>query len=406
MNHTVRFSILCKCSMVKERKMLNSNNMTVYSLITTEILTVRKTTFKIFNHLITKRSSKSFRTSLITHSLVEIFHKTFTSHKNYFHRTSIGIFIENITNCAFNLIQSKNFTISIIVRLTTDLHHTSSMRNRLSIIRIDKKNFSILITIIFSKPQTLFIHNTKLNIVLTHFFINPKIGSTATFSLKLISNNNIRNITCNFFRITMELKLRSHLTRTHNITPITFRIRFTNGRSSHRPIFTYSKIAKIDISIRIGSCKLKTINKTTMRAFSTIFHNTNLSMTIRSNQTILFNKPMSSKLNFKNSTTFTRSSITCVKPKNVIVKFHTTHSFPSPLNRIYIFNTSSTLTLCKESKRKSIIVHTISVCKSIIYFLRFRQHKMSNGFLIRITTVIIITTRYFSKFIHTYKSLN
>ena len=278
------------------------------------------------------------------------------------------------------------------------------MRNRLTIIRVNKKNFTILITVIFSKPQTLFIHNTKLNIMLTHFFVNPKIGSTTILSLKFISYNNIRNVTSNFFRITMKLKLRSHLTRTHNITTITLRIRFRNGRSSHRPILTNFKILRINISVRIRSSKFKTIKETTMRSFTKIFHNTNLSMTIRSNKTILFNKPVSSKFYVKHSTTLTRSSISCVKPKNIIIELHTTHSLPSPLNSRNVFNTSITLTLSKECKRETVVVHTISISQSIINFLWLGQHKMSNGFFIRITTVIIITTRYFSKFIHTYKS--
>ena len=170
----------------------------------------------------------------------------------------------------------------------------------------------------------------------------------------------------------MELKLTCHLTRTHNITSITFRIRFTNGRSSHRPIFTYSKIVRVNKSIRIRSSKFKTIKETTMSTLTKVFHNTNLSNTIRSNQTILFNKPMSSKFNIEHSTTLTRSSIRSVKPKNIIIELHTTHSLPSPLNSLNIFNTSSSLPFSKECKREPIIIHTISVCQSIIKFLRFR----------------------------------
>ena len=139
-----------------------------------------------------------------------------------------------------------------------------------------------------------------------------------------------------------------------------------------------------------------------MRAFTKILHNTNLRNTIRSNKTILFNKPMSSKFNIKHSSTFTRSSISCVKIKNIIIELHTTHSLPSPLNCLNILNTSTSLSFSKECKRKTIIIHTISVRQSIINFLRFSKHKMSYGFFIGITTIIIITTRYFSKFIHTY----
>ena len=276
------------------------------------------------------------------------------------------------------------------------------MRNWLTIVWVNKKNFTILITVIFCNPQTLFIHNTTSNIMLTHLLINPKVSSTTTLSLKLISYNNIRNVTCNFLRITVELKLTSHLTRTHNVTSITLRIRFTDSRSSHRPILTNSKIRRIYINIRIRSSKFKTIKITTVRTFTKILHNTNLRYTIRSNKTILLNKPMSSKLYIKHSTTLTWCSISCIKVNNIIIELHTTHSLPSPLNSFNVFNTSTTLTFSKECQRKSIIIHTISIGESIINFLWLRQHKMSNGFLIRITTVIVITTRYFSKFIHTY----
>ena len=230
--------------------------MTIYSLITTEIFTIRKTTFKVLNHLVTKRSSKTFCTSIITDSHIKILWESLTTSKNYFHRTCISILVENITNSTLNLIQSKNFTISIIVRFTTNLLHTSSMRNRLTIIRINQMNFAINISVVFSKPKTLFIHNTTLNIMLTHFFINPKICSTTILSLKFISYNNIRNVTCNFLRITVELKLTLHLTRTHYIRTITLRVTFTNCRSSHRPILTSFKIIKINISIRIRISKL------------------------------------------------------------------------------------------------------------------------------------------------------
>ena len=180
--------------------------------------------------------------------------------------------------------------------------------------------------------------------MLTHLFINPKVSSTTTLSLKLISYNNIRNITCNFLRITVELKLTSHLTRTHNVTSITLRIRFTDSRSSHRPILTNCKVRRIYINIRIRSSKLKTIKITTMRTFTKVFHNTNLSNAIRSNKTILFNKPVSLKFNLKHSTTLTRSCISSVKIKYKVIKLHTSHSLPSPLNCSNINYTSTTLT--------------------------------------------------------------
>ena len=137
-----------------------------------------------------------------------------------------------------------------------------------------------------------------------------------------------------------------------------------------------------------------------MRTFAKVFHNTNLSNTIRSNKTILFNKPVSLKLNIKHSTTLTRSCIRCIKIKYKVIKLHTTHSLPSPLNSSNIYYTSTTLTFSQKCQRKPIIVHTISISKNIVNFLWFRKHKMSNGFFIRITTVIIISTRYFSKFVH------
>ena len=133
-----------------------------------------------------------------------------------------------------------------------------------------------------------------------------------------------------------------------------------------------------------------------------ILHNTNMSTTIRSHKTILFNQPMSSKFNFKHTTTFTRSSISRIEEDNIIIKLHTTHSLPSPSFSTNISNTSTTLTFCKKSKRKSIIIHTKSIGESLINFLRLSKHKMSNGFFIGITTVIIITTRNFSKFVHRF----
>ena len=205
-------------------------------------------------------------------------------------------------------------------------------------------NFTINVTVIFSKPKTLFVHNTTLNIMLTHFLINPKISSTTTLSFKLVSYNNIRNVTSNFLRITVELKLTLHLTRTHYIRTITLRVTFTNCRSSHRPILTRLKIFRINISIRIRISQLKTIKITTMRTFTKVFHNTNLSNAIRSNKTILFNKPVGLKLNIKHSTTLTRSCISSVKIKYKVIKLHTSHSLPSPLNCSNINYTSITLT--------------------------------------------------------------
>ena len=91
-----------------------------------------------------------------------------------------------------------NFTVTLNDNFTANFNHTSCMRNRLSVIWVNKRNFTILSTVIFSNPHTLFIHYTNLNIMLTHFFINPKIGSTTTLSLKFVSYNSIANITSNF----------------------------------------------------------------------------------------------------------------------------------------------------------------------------------------------------------------
>ena len=211
--------------------------MTINCLITTEIISIRKTTIEVVNHLITKRSSKTLTLSIRTNSIIEIIHETFTTSKYYFHLTSISILIKNITNTTFNLMKSKELTISFIVCFITNLNHTGSMRNRITILRISKNYFTILITIILSKPKTL--------------FINPKISCTTTLSLKFVTYYSIRKITTNLFRITMEFKLTCHLTWTHNITTITITERLTNSRSSHRPIFTNSKKININISIRI-----------------------------------------------------------------------------------------------------------------------------------------------------------
>ena len=373
MNHTIRLSVLSKCSLIKKWKMLHSNYMTINSFILTEVFTIRKTITWSLNHLVTKRSYKSLRTSIITNSTVKVLHKSFTSTKNNFHRTSISILIKNITYSTLKLIKSKLFTISIIVTLTANLFHTCCMRNWLSIIRVNKSNFTIHSLIILSKPKTLLVHNTTLNVKLTHFLINPKVSSTTTLSLKLISNYSVTNITSNLFRVTVELKLRSHLTRSHNITTITLRITLRNSRSSQRPISTNFQIVSRNISIWIRSCKTKTIKITTIWSFTKVFHNTNLSNTIRSNQTILLNKPMSLKLNIKHYTTL--SNITCCSTsKNLVIKLHTTHSLPCPINSINIYYTSWTLTFSKECQRKSIIIHTISIGESRVNLSRFSKH--------------------------------
>ena len=201
--------------------MLESNHMTINSLILTEVITIRKTTLRFSNHLVTKRSNKTIITSIILNSTVKVFNETFTTSKNYIHITGISIAVKNITNSTIQLIKSKFLSISIIVTFTTNLLHTSSMWNRLTIVFINKSNLTVYSLIIFCKPKTLFIHNTLLKLKLAHFLIHPKISSTTTTSLKLISNNSITNITSNLFTITMELKLRSHLTRSHSISTIT-----------------------------------------------------------------------------------------------------------------------------------------------------------------------------------------
>ena len=134
------------------------------------------------------------------------------------------------------------------------------MRNWLTVISIFKTNFTIYVTVIFGKPKSFLIHNTHCKVKLTHFLINPKFRRTAFSILKLILSNYISKITCNFFRISMELKLRSHLTIRHRIASITFRIRFTNSRSTHRPIHSWFKEIRIYISFWIRSCKFKDIS--------------------------------------------------------------------------------------------------------------------------------------------------
>jgi multidrug efflux pump subunit AcrB len=113
-------------------------------------------------------------------------------------------------------------------------------------------------------------------------------------------------------------------------------------------------------------------------------------------------EPMSGKFYFKHSTTFTRSSVSGVEIKNIIIKLSTTHSLPSPLYSININCTNSTLTFCQECKRETVIVITKSIGQNVVNFRSFSNSKISNGFLIRVTTVIIITTRYFSKLVHNF----
>ena len=141
------------------------------------------------------------------------------------------------------------------------------MRNRFSIISIFKSNLTINVPIVFCKPQPLFIHHTHHQVELAHFLINPKIRSTTLFSLKFILSNNISKITSYFFRITLELKLTSHTTRPHNITPVTFRIRLRNCRSRHTPIHSFSKPTRIYKSLWIRRSKFKQIS-ITIRRFS------------------------------------------------------------------------------------------------------------------------------------------
>ena len=256
MNHTILLSCFSNSTLIEERTMLCGNSMTINSLILTEVSTILKIATHTLNFFITKRSKESIFFSIHFHRLIEIFQETFTTHKNNVHSASISITVNNIANSTLNLIYRKIFTISIVVRLTTNLKHTRSMRNRLTIITVFQKNFTVSITVILCHPQTFLIHNTHIQMELTHLFVNPKFRSTSTLCLKLIFGNNISKITSNFLRITLELKLTLHLTRPHRITSITLRIRFRNSRSRHTPILSLSQHFRVNKSIRIGRSKL------------------------------------------------------------------------------------------------------------------------------------------------------
>ena len=356
------------------------------------------------NLFLTKRSKESTILSITFHSIVEILHETFTSHKNNFHRASISIAVKNIIDNPLKLTNSQILTISIIVRLTTNLQHTRSMRNRFAIIPILKGNLTISIAIILGNPKTLLIHYTHSKIELTHLFINPKIRSTAISILKLILRNNVSKITSNLLRITMELKLRSHLTRSHRIAPVTLRIRLTNSRSTHTPILTFSKHFRVNKSIRIRIGQLNKIS-ITIRRLSQVFLNTKLSLTIRTNKTILLNKPVTSSMNLKFSTTKTRLSISCIKVRNKVSKLHTTHRTPSPLNSSNVINTRTSLTLCHKRQRKAVIVHTIIISQKSINFNRFLKLKISNTLFIRVSSILIQTLLKNTHFVHNLQLL-
>ena len=227
MNLSISLSSFGNSSLIEERTMFNGNNMPVRSNVFIEILTVSKTIAVIHNLLFTERSNETLAHSFVLNSILEVLDKTLTSHKNNLHCTIIGIFVKNVTDSSFQLRQRQELTVSIKVTFTANLKHTSSTINRFTVIAVFKFNSTVRKSVIGRQPQPFFVHYSHVQAELAHFLANPKIGSTATFSLlKLIFSNNIRNITSNFFRKTEELKLRSHFTWPHSITTITFRIRF------------------------------------------------------------------------------------------------------------------------------------------------------------------------------------
>ena len=108
---------------------------------------------------------------------------------------------------------------------------------------------------------------------------------------------------------------------------------------------------------------------------------------------------MSTKMNFKFSTTFTRSSISSIKVSYHISKLHTTHSLPSPLNSFNIFNTILTLSLCHKGKWKTVIIHTKIVSNETVNIFRLSKLKISNTFFIAISSIIILSTGDFMHFV-------
>ena len=213
--------------------------MSVSSFVLLEVSTILQSVSCTSDFLVSKWCQEAVFFNVHFDCFVEIFDESFTSHKYYFGSTIVSISIKYITYSSLNLIQSQELAISIVVRFTTNLKHTRSMRNWFSIISILKINSTVFLTIVFSNPQTLFVHNSHHKIELTHFLVNPKIRSSARRIFELILSYNISKITSNFFRVSMELKLRSHRTSCLSIASISLRIRFGNCRCGHTPILTF-----------------------------------------------------------------------------------------------------------------------------------------------------------------------
>ena len=139
-----------------------------------------------------------------------------------------------------------------------------------------------------------------------------------------------------------------------------------------------------------------------MFSLTHISHNTNLSLSVWCDKTILLSNQTCSKFNFNKFTTNTRSNIRSIKVNNIVIILHTTHSLPSPFNSVNISNTSCTLSFSQKCKRKSIIFLTISICQVVVNLFWFLNHKSCQRFFIRITSSIIDTSLYLSKFIHNF----
>ena len=132
--------------------MFNSNSMSINSNKFIEILTISKTTTIIHNLLFAKRSNETFTHSIILDSILKILNKSFTCHKHNIHCTIISIFIQNITNSSFKFVESKIFTVSIVVTFTANFQHTGSTRNWFTIISIFQTNSTIGKSIISRQP--------------------------------------------------------------------------------------------------------------------------------------------------------------------------------------------------------------------------------------------------------------
>ncbi|PWM14332.1 MAG: hypothetical protein DBX97_23240 [Collinsella tanakaei] len=120
MNHTILLSSFSISTFIEISIMNNSNGISIWSFILIKVTSIRKTITIILNHLFTKRCNKSVFFSISSDSHFKVTNKSFTTHKSYILIAILSITVKNITDCTFKFVNSQNFTISIVVRFTTN----------------------------------------------------------------------------------------------------------------------------------------------------------------------------------------------------------------------------------------------------------------------------------------------